>query len=166
MYILTPENESFDTARIPSSNTELYFSVLDYSDPDDVDYQFMPIVFVEDFAKASAVLKIGKYTIEVPLHWSVLIGDKEFGDLELMPLIGFHGRDFSVFSFNPCKGFMPEFLPIEISNIYQEVKWCVPTVKSDHLLTVPLRSGENPLCAFFSEPKSKFPDSIDMQDLL
>lgn len=166
MYILTPENKSFDTTRIPASNTELYYSVLDYSDKEDIDYKFMPIVFVEDFAKASAVLRIGQFMVEVPLHWSVLIGDKEFGDLELMPLIEVNGRDFSVFAFNPCQGFMPKFIPFEIVNIYQEVRWCVPSVMAEHLLSVPLCKGENPLCAFFAEAKNKWPDNIDIKDLI
>ena len=166
MYILTPENKSFDTNRIPAMNTELYYSVLDYSNRSEIDYKFLPIVFIEDFAKASAVLRIGTYTIEVPLHWTVLIGDQEFGELELMPLIDIGGRDFSIFSFNPCQGFMPKFMDLEIINIYQEVKWCVPSVLSDHLLTVPLCNGENPPCAFFAEPKNKWPDDLDIQDLI
>ena len=59
MYILTPDNKSFDTARIPSKSTDLYFCVLDYSDIEDVDYRFLPIVFVENFPKANAFLRIG-----------------------------------------------------------------------------------------------------------
>ena len=69
MYILTPDNKSFDTARIPSKSTDLYFCVLDYSDPEDIDYQFMPVVSVENFPKANAVLRVGENTVEVPLHW-------------------------------------------------------------------------------------------------
>lgn len=166
MYILTPDNKSFNTVKIPDKVTDLYFCVLDYSDPEDIDYRFLPIVFVENFPKANAVLKIGENEVEVPLHWSILIGDRDFGELELMPIIEFHGRDFSAFTFNPCKGFMSTFEPIEIINIYQEVKWCIPTVMPDHLLTVPLRSGDNPPCAFFAEPKIKLPDGLDIRDLI
>ncbi len=166
MYILTPDNISFDTNRIPSKSTDLYFCVLDYSDPTDIDYQFIPVVFVENFPKANAVLRIGPNTVEVQLHWSILVGDQDFGELELMPIIEFHGRDFSAFTFNPCKGFMSRFEPIEIINIYQEVKWCIPTVMPEHLLTVPLRGGENPPCGFFAEPKTKLPDDFDLRDLL
>lgn len=165
MNILLPENRSFNTAQIPDSPSELYYCVLDYSNLDDIDYQFLPMVFVEDFAKASAELRIGGEIIQVPLSWSILIGEQEFGEIELMPIMGFHGRDFDAFVFNPCSGFMPDYQPIEIINIYQEVRWCVPSMKPEHLLVVPTSMRKNPSCVFFSDAKSKFPDEIDIKDL-
>lgn len=164
MNILLPENRSFNTAKI-AEESDHYYCVLDYSNLDEIDYQFLPLVFIEDFPKAAAELKIGGHLMQVPLSWSILIGEKEFGDLELMPIMGFHGRDFNAFTYNPCIGYMPKYLEIEIINIYQEVKWCVPSMKPDHLLAVPIVIGENPLCAFFAEPKNKFPDEIDIRDL-
>ena len=165
MYILTPENESFDTARIPTSTSDLYYCVLDYSDPEFVDYQFIPLVFIEDFPKASADLQIGDYRIQVPLHWCILLGDMDFEDIEIMPLTSLHARDFCVFTFNPCKGYMPTFMPIEMINVYNEVRWCVPNVKPEYMLAVPLTGGENPPCAFFVEPKNKIPDVLDIKQL-
>jgi len=165
MNILLPENKSFNTAQIPTVSSELYYCVLDYSNLDDIDYHFLPMVFIEDFAKASVELKIGKYLIQIPLSWSILIGDREFGEIELMAIMGFHGRDFNAFSLNPITGYMPDYYPIEIINIYQEVRWCVPALKPEHLLVVPIKSGENPPCVFFSESKTKFPDEIDVKDL-
>ena len=166
MNILLPENRSFDTAKIPEEGSEIYYCVFDYGNLDEVDYQFLPMVFIEDFAKACVELRIGKHLIQVPLPWSILISEQEFGDVELMPIIEFHGRDFDAFVFNPVSGFMPDFMPIEIINIYQEVRWCVPSMKPDQLLTVPIAIGENPPCAFFAEPKNKFPEEIDVRHLV
>lgn len=163
MYILTPENKSFNTAKIPNQTTHLYYCVLDYSDSNDVDYKFPPMVFIEDYAQASAELKIGEYIIQVPLKWSILLGDTHSGELEILPITSLNGRDFKAFLFNPCKGYMPSFFDIEIVNIYQEIRWCVPTVKPQHMLAVPLASGENPLCAFFAESKNKLPDVLDIR---
>jgi len=165
MYILTPENKSFDTSRIPNETTTLYYCILDYTDPEDVDYKFAPMVFIEDFARAAAELKIGDFRIQVPLHWCVLLGDRDFGDLEIMPITSLNGRDFCVFTYNPCIGYMPSFLPIDIVNIYQEVRWTVPTIKPEHMLCIPLADGENPLCAFFVDPKNKLPDILDIRQM-
>ena len=165
MNILLPENKSFDTAKVPESGSELYYCVLDYSDTEDVDYHFLPLVFIEDFAKAAVEIKIGGHIIQVPFLWSILISDQEFGDIELLPFVEFHGRDFDAFTFNPCEGYMPQFLPIEIINIYQEVRWCVPSMKPDNLLAVPITTGKNPQCAFFAESKNKFPEEVDVRHL-
>jgi hypothetical protein len=40
--------------------------------------------------------------------------------------------------FNPLTGGMPEFAPIDIVDIYTEVKWYFPKIKSGQLLAVPL----------------------------
>lgn len=166
MNILLPENRTFNTAQIPNAPSELYYCVFDYSNLDDTDYQFLPMVFVEDFAKASAELKIGDDIVQVPLSWSILIGEQAQGDMELMPIMQFHGRDFEAFAFNPINGFMAEYRPIEIINIYQEVRWCVPSMKPEHLLAVPTAMKKTPTCVFFSDSKSKFPDELDVRHMI
>lgn len=166
MNILLPENRSFNTAKIPEGGSEIYYCVLDYSNIDDVDYHFLPMVFIEDFSKACVELKIGENIVQIPLPWSILISEQELGDVELLPFIEFHGRDFDAFTFNPCTGFMPEFMPIEIINIYQDVRWCVPSMKPEQLLAIPITTGKNPQCAFFAESKNKFPEEIDVRHLV
>ncbi len=158
MYILTPENKSFDTARIPNITNTLHYAVLDYSNPDEVDYRFPPLVFIEDYPKANIELKIGPYIIQVPANWSILLGEQDFGDLEALPLTSLNGRVFTAFVFNPCKGYMPKFLTVDIIGIYQEIRWTIPTLQQDHLLAVPLRGGDNPDCVFFIDNKNKLPD--------
>lgn len=165
MKILTPDNRSCDTVTIPDQDCELHYCVLDYSNLNDIDYQFLPMVFIEDFAKAAVELKIGESIIQVPLEWSVLIGDTEYGEIELLPIQEFHGRDFSAFVFNPISGYMPQYFPIEITNIYQEVRWTVPTLKPNQLLAVGLNTGTNPNCVYFASKKTKFPEMIELRDL-
>lgn len=165
MYILTHENKSLDTSRIPDCVDALHYCVLDYSDSDNVDYQFPPVVFLETYPKAAFVLQIGKNQIQVPFDWSVLLGDLNSSELELLPLKEFRGRSYSAFVFNPCTGYIPSFLNVEIVNIYQEIHWSVPTLKSEHMLAIPLCGGSNPPCVFFVDIKNKVPDVIDIQKM-
>lgn len=166
MYILTPDNLSLDTSLIPTITDTLHYCVLDHTETDDVDYKFPPMVFLEEYTKAAVELKIGLYTIQVPSSWSILLGEEDASDLELLAPFEFNGQDFNAFTFNPCAGYMSKFLHIEILNIYQDVKWNVPSLQPAHMLAVPLHAGENPICAFFAENKNKLPDLIDMRDMI
>jgi len=166
MYILTPENTSLDTSLIPTVTDTLYYCVFDHTQHDDVDYKFPPMVFLEEYTKAAVELKIGNHVIQVPSSWSILLGDEDGSDLEILPVFEFHGRDFKAFSYNPCEGYMATFLPIEEMNIYQEVKWNVPSLQPAHMLAVPLCGGKNPPCVFFTENKNKLPDVIDIRHMM
>ena len=126
MYILTPENISLETSLIPDVTDTLYYCVFDHTDSNDIDFRFPPMVFLEEYAKAAVELKIGPFTIQVPSSWAILLGDEDCADLEILPLFEFHGRDFKAFVFNPVSGFRGGYLPIEVTNIYQEVKWNIP----------------------------------------
>jgi len=166
MFILTPENKSLETSLIPNVTDTLHYCIFDHSNADDIDYKFPPMVFLEEYAKAAIELKIGNHTIRVPSSWAILLGDEDGGELEILPIFEFHGRDFKAFEFNPCGGYMASYLPIEETNIYQEVKWNVPSLQPLHLLAVPLCAGENPPCVYFTESKNKFPDSIDIINMI
>lgn len=166
MYILTPDNVSLETSLIPTITDTLHYCVFDHTHNDDVDYKFPPLVFLEEYTKAAVEMRIGEYIIQVPSSWSILLGDEDGSDLEILPVFEFHGRDFSAFTYNPCAGYMAKFLPIEILNIYHEVKWNIPSLQPAHMLAVPLHIGENPICAFFTENKNKLPDVIDIRNMI
>ena len=55
----------------------------------------------------------------MPLDWNVVICDKEIGDPEIIPITQLNDRGFNVFIMNPITGFMPNFLPIEIINVWK-----------------------------------------------
>jgi hypothetical protein len=147
--------------QIPEEIDEVRFCVLDNSNPKDPDYFYIPLIFLESFNSPALVLRIGESTIRMPVDWQILIGEKDFGDLEVIPLTSINDRGFSVFCFNPLKSFKPEFYPVEIVDIYQDVKWYFPKLKPGQLLAVPLTEGENPLCAYFIKDISRQSEVLD-----
>ena len=107
--------------QIPDEIDEVRFCVLDNSDPREPDYFYIPLIFLESFNSPALVLRIGPHTIRMPVDWQLLIGESDFGDLEVVPLTSINDRGFSVFCFNPRTSFKPEFHPVEIVDIYQDV---------------------------------------------
>lgn len=92
----------------------------------------------------------------MPVDWQLLIGESDLGDLEVVPLTSINDRGFSAFCFNPISSFRPEFHGVEIVDIYQDVKWYFPKLKTGQMLAVPLDSGaEKPLCAYFVKDISR-----------
>jgi hypothetical protein len=146
---------------IPNEIDEIRFCVLDNSDPRDPDYFYIPLIFLESFNSPALVLKIGEHVIRMPVDWQLLIGEPDFGDLEVVPLTSINDRGFSVFCFNPLTSFRPEFMPVEIVDIYQDVKWYFPKLKPGQMLAIPLTKGEKPLCAYFIKDISRQSEVVD-----
>lgn len=161
MRILTLDNISYNMDAIPDEIDEVRFCVLDNSDPKDPDYFYIPLIFLESFNSPALVLRIGENVIRMPVDWQLLIGEPDFGDLEVVPLTSINDRGFSVFTFNPLTSFRPEFHPVEIVDIYQDVKWYFPKLKPGQLLAIPLTEGEKPMCAFFIKDISRQSEVID-----
>ena len=162
MRILTLENYSYELDEIPNEVDELNFCVLDNSNPKDPDYFFIPLIFMESFNSPALVLKIGDHVIKMPVDWQLLIGEKDVGDLEVVPLTSINDRGFSAFAFNPRGSFRPDFFPVEIVDIYQDVKWYFPKLKPGQLLAVPLETGvENPWCVYFVKDISRQSEVIN-----
>ena len=161
MRILTLENTAFEMNEIPDEVEDLRFCVFDNSDPKDPDYFFIPLIFLESFNSPALVLKIGNNTIRMPVDWQVLIGEPDLGDLEVVPLASINDRGFSVFTFNPLTSFRPEFQPIEIVDIYQDVKWYFPKLKPGQMLAVPVTIGKEPFCAYFVKDVSRQSEVVD-----
>ena len=161
MRILTLDNTSYSMDSIPDEIDEVRFCVLDNSDPKDPDYFYIPLIFLESFNSPALVLRIGNNTIRMPVDWQILIGEPDFGDLEVVPLTSINDRGFNVFTFNPLTSYMPEFHPVEIVDIYQDVKWYFPKLKPGQLLAIPLTEGEKPMCAFFIKDISRQSEVVD-----
>ncbi len=161
MRILTLDNTVYPMDQIPEEIDEVRFCVLDNSDPREPDYFYIPLIFLESFNSPALVLRIGEHTVRMPVDWQILIGEKDFGDLEVVPLSSINDRGFSSFCFNPLDGFKPEFHPVEIVDIYQDIKWYFPKLKPGQLLAVPLSEGESPLCAYFIKEISRQSEVID-----
>lgn len=167
MRILTLNNTAFDLNDLPEEvDDDARFSVLDNSNAQEPDFFFMPLIFLESFNSPAISLKIGNYEIQMPLDWCMVVGDKECGlDPEVLPLTSINERGFDAFVFNPIDGFRAEYLPIEITNIYQDVRWYFPKMRNGQILTVPLNDEPSPLCAFFVKEVSRQSEIIQLHKL-
>jgi hypothetical protein len=162
MRILTLDNTAYPMDQIPDEiDEDLRFSVLDNSDPNNPDYFYIPLIFLESFTAPAAVLKVGEFTINMPLDWCTIVGDPTGPDMEVLPLTSLNDRGFRTFCFNPLSSFRPEFMDIDIIDVYQDVKWYFPKMKPGQLLTTPLRPGPKPPCAFFVKDVSRQSELVD-----
>ena len=162
MQILTLENEHFDLQTLPKEiTTDLRYSVLDNSDPKDPDYFFVPLIYLESFSSPAVVLQIGEHQVQMPLEWSMVVGNSEVGDLEVLPLTSLNDRGFEAFCFNPLTSNRPNFLPVDVINVYQDVKFYFPKLKNGQLLTTPIQKKKDPNCAFFVKEVSRQSELID-----
>ena len=162
MRILLLENRSFEMTEIPDEVDDLRFCVFDNSNPKEPDYFFIPLIFLESFNSPALVLKIGNDTIRMPVDWQILIGESDVGDLEVVPLTSINDRGFSAFTFNPLSSFSPTFKPIEVVDIYQDVKWYFPKLKPGQMLAIPLTDNtDKPECVYFVKDISRQSEVVD-----
>jgi len=162
MQILTLDNEYFDLNTLPKEiDKDIRYSVLDNSDPKDPDYFFVPLIYLESFSSPAVVLQIGEHQVQMPLEWSMVVGNSEIGDLEVLPLTSLNDRGFEAFCFNPLTSNRPNFLPVDVINVYQDVKFYFPKLKNGQLLTTPIQKKKNPNCAFFVKEVSRQSELID-----
>jgi hypothetical protein len=162
MFILTLDNNTrYNLETLPDEIDDLRFAILDNSNPLNVDYHYIPLIFLESFNSPALVLKIGTSIVKMPVDWQIVIGEKEHGDLETLPLTSINDRGFNAFIFNPLSSFVPDFMPIEIVDIYNDVTWYAPRLKNGQFLCVPLEDGPKPRCAYFVKEVSRNCEVID-----
>ena len=168
MKILTLDNLAYDLNNLPDIVDDgMRFSVLDNSNPQDPDFFFQPLIFLESFNSPAMVLKIGNNEIAMPIDWSIAVGDSTSAcDIEILPLTSLNDRGFEAFCFNPLSSFRVEFMPVEIVNFYNDVKWYFPKIKNGQLLTVPLSDEVKPLCAYFVKDIPRQSELIDLSKIL
>ena len=138
------------------------YCVLDYSDSKNPDYFFIPLLFLEGFSAPAVVLQIGKYKLQMPLDWSILVCDEDYSDLEIVPLEDLNDRVFHAMVFNPLRHMVPKSEEVTITNVYAEVKWFFPKLKNGCILVVPIEDGDRPMCCLFVKDLAKLPDVIDI----
>lgn len=161
MRILTLDDIPYNLETLPEEIDDLRFAILDNSTPANVDYHYIPLIFLESFNSPALVLKIADKTIKMPVDWQVLIGEQEHGDLETLPLSSLNDRGFNVFQFNPLSSFAPSFLPIEIVDIYPDVTWYAPRLRNGQFLAVPIDDGPKPRCVYFVKEVSRNCEIVD-----
>ncbi len=147
---------------VPNQVDDIRYCVLDYSNPNDVDFYFIPLIFLDNFSRPAADIQLGPYRIQVPLDWSIVIVDKMSGAMEILELKNINDREFTAFALNPINGYMPHFLDITILNIFPDVNWYFPKLKYGHILAVPVTDGKEPLCVYLVKEISKLPECLDI----
>ncbi len=172
MKLLTPENTAIDIERLPEYiSTDIRYQVLDLSNPKNYDFFFLPLVYLESFNAPAIVLEIGGSIIKMPCiespnDWKILIGDPEYGQIEAVQLEDVNSRDFTAFSLNPISQFTYGYRGIRIVDAYPDMKWYMPTLPNNYVLTVPLSDGPKPDCVFFANGVTgKKIESIDIGDI-
>jgi len=163
MRILTLDNQHYDLDQLPDEVDDMRFAILDNSDPQNPDYHYIPLIFLESFNAPALVLQIGRNRIKMPIDWQILIGEPEMGDLEMLPLTSINDRGFKVFEFNPLSSFRPSFPEIEIVDVYHEVAWYAPKLKNGQMLCVPITDGAKPECVYFVKDISRNCEIVDYQ---
>jgi len=163
MRILTLDNAHYDLDQLPDEVDDMRFAILDNSDPQNPDYHYIPLIFLESFNAPALVLQIGRNRIKMPIDWQILIGEPEMGDLEMLPLTSINDRGFKVFEFNPLSSFRPSFPEIEIVDVYHEVAWYAPKLKNGQMLCVPITDGAKPECVYFVKDISRNCEIVDYQ---
>ena len=168
MQILTLDNITFDLNNLPEEVDEnTRFAVLDNSNPNEPDFFFVPLIFLESFNSPAMVLKIGEDEVTMPIDWSIAVGDSSSsGDIEILPLTSLNDRGFEALIFNPLSSFRVEFKKIEIVNFYNDVKWYFPKMRNGQLLSVPLQKGHKPQCAYFVKEISRQSEIIQLDKIL
>jgi hypothetical protein len=165
MKILTVENTSYDLDTVPEEIDDIRYCVLDASDVDDIDFYFLPLVFLESFHAPAICLQIGEHEIQMPMDWSIMICDDDYSAVEVLPLASLNNRGFKAVTLNPLRNTSLNGAEINITNIYQDVKWYFPKLKNGHVLSVPLEDKPEPLCAYFVKEANKVCD-FELGDLM
>jgi len=167
MRILTLENKCLELDTLPEQVDDVRFSVLDNSNPAEPDFFFIPLIFLESFSAPAMILEINGFEIPMPVDWSIAVGCSESSnDLEVLPLTSLNDRGFEAFLFNPRSSFKTYFGEVKIVNFYTDVKWYFPKMKNGQLLTVPISTGDDPMCAYFVKDISRQCELIDYSLLL
>jgi hypothetical protein len=168
MQILTLDNKTFSLNNLPEEVDEnTRFAVLDNSNPNEPDFFFMPLIFLESFNAPAMVLRIGDDEIAMPIDWSIAVGDSSAAtDIEILPLTSLNDRGFEALCFNPLSSFRVEFKKIEIVNFYNDVKWYFPKMKNGQLLASPIQFGSKPDCVYFVKEISRQSEIIQLDKIL
>mgnify|MGYP003656591665 FL=1 len=166
MKILTVDNTVYEIDQVPDQIDDIRFSVFDTTDPDFMDYYFLPLIFLESFYAPAICLQIGPYNLQMPMDWSIAITDEDLSGIEVIPLTSLNNRGFLTVTLNPLSGSLLQAEEIKITNIFQDVKWFFPKLKHGHMLLIPLEDGANPRCAMFVKEANKIPQEIDVGHLL
>ena len=156
MLILTNENEVFDLTHVGTElKKDVSYSILDYTDTEESDYFWPPLSFLENFNCVAVELIIGSYIFQVPSEWSIVVGDPQTGDVEIVLVEELLLRNFNAFITNPFSSLIPSFAPIKVKDLYQDTRWVIPQLNKCHFLVAPLTMEANSPCILLINEKDQ-----------
>lgn len=163
--ILTNENTVYNLDHVPDEVEDIRYCIFDCSDKNEIDYYFVPLIFLESFFAPAVVIRIGDREVKMPMDWSILVCDDGASEAEIMPLTSLNDRGFKTFAYNPLNHMIPQPVEIEIVNVYTEVKWFFPKMKNGAMLVVPVDDSDIPDCVLFVKEMKKIPNPLDIAHL-
>jgi hypothetical protein len=125
-------------------------------------FLIIPLIFLDVFPRPAADLRIGPYRIQLPLDWSIVIADKDFGNMEIIELKNLNDRPFDAFILNPISSYMPSFGQVTIENVFPDMMWYMPKLKYGHILVVPLENTVKPMCVLCVRDLNKISEVLDI----
>jgi len=140
MEILLPENTSFNLNQPSSKLIDSKMCVFDYANKEDMDFYMKKITSFISYRYPSVDLLIGgKYHLELPLNWRVMICNNHDYICQLVPIEELlHFPNQSVI-FNPFYVGVPKFVNITIDKINPNpIEHFVPKLPKKNCLVIPL----------------------------
>ena len=119
MKILTVDNTVYEIDQVPDQIDDIRFAIFDTTDPEWMDYYFLPLIFLESFYAPAICLQIGNYNLQMPMDWSIAITDEDLTGIEVIPLTSLNNRGFLTATLNPLSGALLQAEEIKITNIFK-----------------------------------------------
>lgn len=140
MKILLPENKPFDLNQPTNKLIDSKMCVFEYSDKDYMDFYFKKITTFILYRYPTVELLVGgKYRIELPLNWRILVTNKHDYICRLVPVEDLFHFENQIPVFNPYHIGLPKILNVEITNINPApVEHFVPKIPKKNLLVLPI----------------------------
>lgn len=167
MNILDIENRCIDLSDENDFSEEIWFSILDFSDPVDPDFKFSRLIFIEEFEAPVIILSISNIEVSLPYNWYIAVGCSDNGGpVEVVPISSIQSQEFDVFTYNPMASFRHEYLTCRQIGYSSERTWVTPRIGDGQLLSIPIHSGDSPPCIFVSPTCDSSNDEINIWELL
>jgi len=166
MKILTTDNNYYNLNRVPEQGDDIQYCVLDTTNTKNIDFFFIPLIFMETFNAPSMIMEVGPYSVQMPIDYSILVIERELGQCEMVPLTSLNDRGFEALVINPLTSKIVDSHEIKIVNVFQDVRWYMPKLKHGHLLAVPVEEKKQPQCLFFAKDINQIPDVLETGNIL
>lgn len=161
-------NEHNEATLLEICEDDAHYCCLEYASEAARDFIFPPLIYLDLFTVETITVEIAGAVISLPRDWSIVVGDRDIGCLEAIPIARAVEHDHEALVYNPISSSMPAFAAIRLKGRGEAAEWAVPRVKKGHMLCVPLRSGDQPPCIIVAHDTSRMygAGEIDLSELV